>query len=728
MNLLHASPLLLAFSATLPAQTFDLRSAHTVVRTGDGAVLAIGRDYKATFAADGATFAPALGPRAAVRGELTLRVARIGRDNRVAWQADTAPTAAAALRDHVVTFARGVCTETYECRVDGVEQSFVFDRRPDGTGDLVVRCDVTTALEPTVRGDGTLFFHDGAIGGVTVGAITGVDAIGRTCPGSLQRHDGAIELRLPAAFVDSAAYPLTLDPLLATGFLIGSATDNEDQVDAAYGASPNTTLVVWRRSYSQWNQDVYGQQVANDGSLSGPLLVISSGAHAERSPSVTYVRGRNRHVVCWLQASSMVGPWTVEARTVNGATLGSTVTVSGNTAPNGRWITSAGDSSALGTSTLVVWATALGTSPFGEQTTILRTNTIDISAFGTVSVGTPADLTSSLAFPTDDVFALPKSRTPGGVTALAAHVPGQTGQHRVHALDHLGNYLAASVHVSTTDPAKEPALAIDGNGTDFVVACRRFDGETVVRQITWNGTAFTSGTNVTVLGTPQSSACAVGFLGERFLVAWSEGTANPFDNDLRGVAIKPNCEVCSQSFTLASVARPNARGPAIAPVVAGGGSTNTALLAWDETNTSSPFTGSVVGRFFAAMVGAPPVFLSPGCGNGGTASATGPFSPGNDQFAFALSGGDPTAPFALISLSLGGSSVLCGCELTNFLVLEATLAQAGSSTYAFKPWCDPSYLGTDIEFQWLLWPAAQSPCPIVENLAASNRMLVTLQP
>ncbi len=718
-----------ALVGSLAAQTFDLHDAHAVVRDEAGATWAIGRDYKAKVAPDGVTFTPALGLSAPSDRELRLQLSGVERDGTIVWSHDGMTAGELRTGESHVAIDRGVFVERWDCRTGGLEQSFVFLDRPAGSGDLVVRCALTTTLQPKTRDDGSLFFHDGAVGGVTIGAVTGIDATGRTCRGGLGVHDGALELRLPAAFVDAASYPMTLDPLLATGFLLGSATDNDDQIDAAYGNATDTTLVVWRRSYSQFNQDIYGQQIAANGTLSGPLLVFTLSGGPDRAPKVSYVRGRSRHVVCWLEGTSMVGPWVLKARPVNGTSLGTTITVStGASTPNGKWIATSGDRSTIGTDTLVVWARTINTTTTFEDITILHTSSIEVSPLGSLSASPPADLTSSMTAPTGDLFALPRSRTPSGITALFLRKPDGIGGQNVYALDYDGAYLGEWEHVATSDPAKQAFLAIDGDGTDFVASCRNFAGETITRQITWTGSTFTAGLTPTVLGTPQSGACAVGWLGERFLVTWVDGTGNPFDNDIRGVAMKRDCEICSQTFTLATVARPNARGPAIAAEFAGGGTTTRGLIAWDETDATAPFDDSVVGQRYAAMVGVPPVNLTPGCGNGGTASATGPFSPGNDQFAFALSGGDPTAPFALISLSLGGSSVLCGCELTNFIVLEATLAQAGSSTYAFKPWCDPSYLGTDIEFQWLLWPAAQSPCPIVPNLAASNRMIVTLQP
>jgi hypothetical protein len=47
-----------------------------------------------------------------------------------------------------------------------------------------------------------------------------------------------LELALPAAFVDGARQPLTLDPLLGTAFQIAIGTSNDDgEPDVAYDAT-----------------------------------------------------------------------------------------------------------------------------------------------------------------------------------------------------------------------------------------------------------------------------------------------------------------------------------------------------------------------------------------------------------------------------------------------------------------------------------------------------------
>ncbi len=711
-----------SLSAQEPARpTFDLREAFGVVRDDKGTPWAVGDDYKASWTPAGFTFTPALGRRARANRDLTLRLATIRRGEAIVFDAEAAQAPPAShLGERHIEIARGSLVERYDARRDGVEQSFVFAARPQGTGDLVVRLESTTAMAARTEADGTLLFHDGEVGGVRIGGVTGVDAAGHRCGGTLHVLDGSIELSLPAAFVDCASYPMTLDPLVGTAFLVGSSTDDDSRVDAAHGAADGNWLVVWQRTFSYFDQDIRAQRVSVAGALVGAPLTPFPTSTPETNPSVCYVRSRSMHLLCWNESTTPFGPFTLRARTLGISTFGAVATVSGSGGSSGGVIRTSGDRSNTGSKALVVWNST------GNTGTTIVTNTLDVAATGALTVGAAYDLSAASNFWSDSLV-LAKSRLPLGHVLLGAAVPQFGVLFFVQPLTYDGAAVGFPASMGMIHANARRAFGIDGNGTDHVAAWHDASGTLQSRSVVWDGASLSLGAPTSIGGTP-GAWLDVGFLGERFVVTWSEPTPNPFDDDLRGVALKPDCSICSDTFFLAQVQRPSALMPCVAPTFASGTGGGQALILWDERDIAPPFRGSVVGQIYQAMIGAPAVFLSAGCGNGGTASAVGAFSPGNDDFSFALAGGDPTAPFALISLSLGGSSILCGCELTNFIVLEATLAQGGASRYAFKPWCDPSYLGTDIEFQWLLWPAAQSPCPIVPNLAASNRMIVTLRP
>ncbi|MGE3172370.1 MAG: hypothetical protein AB7O97_07060 [Planctomycetota bacterium] len=111
----------------------------------------------------------------------------------------------------------GAVLECYDLRPDGVEQTFVLEGGPY-TGDLVVRGAIDTPLRLASRGfahgDLALTLGDGTeiIG---YGAATAVDAAGRRFPMQTAVDGHEVLLRLDAAVVAKASWPLVVDPVVS---------------------------------------------------------------------------------------------------------------------------------------------------------------------------------------------------------------------------------------------------------------------------------------------------------------------------------------------------------------------------------------------------------------------------------------------------------------------------------------------------------------------------------
>lgn len=195
----------------------------------EGEVRAGGPDYAARFASDGVHYLALSHRRGVDAASLRYRfaaVARGGRD-RLVRAAAAAPTVAG----QEVHYEHGGVREVYAAQVDGIEQSFVIAQRPDGEGDLVVRGAIATDLPLTsASASGLCFERDGH--GVTFGAVTGIDANGVRMSGTLQLRGNTLELTLPAAFVEHAAYPLTVDPLIGSAFTVGNVAGVDDNLPA----------------------------------------------------------------------------------------------------------------------------------------------------------------------------------------------------------------------------------------------------------------------------------------------------------------------------------------------------------------------------------------------------------------------------------------------------------------------------------------------------------------
>ena len=165
--------------------------------------------------------------------------------------------------------------ELYEPRSVGLEQSFVFPTALRGSGDLVVRLRVETELTRIYASAPRVAWGCEGEGVYAMQHVVGIDARGRTARGSLRPVDGGVELVLPGDFVDSASFPLVLDPLILplTTFWTQGPGAPEIQLthDVAASSAEDLACVVFRQEtgastalYAGW---------LNSGALVGAQLV-----------------------------------------------------------------------------------------------------------------------------------------------------------------------------------------------------------------------------------------------------------------------------------------------------------------------------------------------------------------------------------------------------------------------------------------------------------------------
>ena len=225
----------------------------------DGIPHGIGPAYLARFDAAALGFST-VAPAGTRSSSLRFAFAGVQRRHGPAAAAPASPVR--HVEGATVTYARPGVLETYEVRPDGVEQSFTLETLPPGTGDLVVRGRLSTALIADRRGvvaPSLRFALPGHVG-VNIGRVTGIDARGATTRGWM-RYDGReLELVLPAAFVEAAALPLVLDPLIGTALAMPGVAGPTP--DIAYDATTDSYLVV-----SSKRGKVLGQRVRSDGAL-----------------------------------------------------------------------------------------------------------------------------------------------------------------------------------------------------------------------------------------------------------------------------------------------------------------------------------------------------------------------------------------------------------------------------------------------------------------------------
>jgi len=188
---------------------------------------AAGDDYKASFT-NGMTFVPyGACPGPAPTWSWRTTSARIGECELVNQPARLRHQALRAEYD------LGGIVEAYDVRADGLEQTFVLAKRPAAAGDLVIRGAVTSPLQPVDdRMPGIAFADADGHVRVNYGDAVAIDANGNRRAMATTPVTGGIELRLDAAWLATAAFPLVVDPLLAPQTVASGTTILE--VDVAH--------------------------------------------------------------------------------------------------------------------------------------------------------------------------------------------------------------------------------------------------------------------------------------------------------------------------------------------------------------------------------------------------------------------------------------------------------------------------------------------------------------
>src|SRR5688572_29761009 len=163
----QAAPALAAPPAReLSAPTRATRSDHSRLYFDvdtDGTQWVRGRTYKASFAADAATYVPFLGSNAPRNFPVGFHVESVTIGGEpIAFD----PSVPAVRRGDTIEYARGPFVERYQLSVDSIEQSFVFEALPR-QGEIVVTVGVDSELEGAGDAEGLRFGN--ALGHVRYG-------------------------------------------------------------------------------------------------------------------------------------------------------------------------------------------------------------------------------------------------------------------------------------------------------------------------------------------------------------------------------------------------------------------------------------------------------------------------------------------------------------------------------------------------------------------------------
>lgn len=480
-------------------------------------VWAAGRHYKASFH-DGATFVPYLGrgyPRSQSLRWVTTSV-RIGATELCS----KAPT----LRydGFRAEYDLGGLIEAWDVRDDGLEQTFVIDRRPAGDGDLVVQGAISTALRlrPGVTPEGGLVFVDEQDQPIIgYGAATAIDANGRTRPMTTVAADGSITLRLDAAWLEQAAFPLTVDPLI--GMLYGINGDQLGAVDMLRDSGGNTRNVwlVSERWASAVDADLQLRRIEDDGSAATLVFTDLTASWSAVGPSLGVHQGAATTMLAFTRRFAVSNTARLRFHQHDRGDLSLQTGVQAiDTGDRNAWAPDvASDLYVLGARHLVVVFQRDQPGAFWDSPiTAIYGVTIDLTA-GTAGVpfAIADDPAQDHARPTIGKVTFTNQVWPVAWQTIGNHAnnPHVEWDIRLRRVDRFGN-LSGSTTLNIGNTLHEMAPQIGGTGNTLwlvytsastaVVGARpgSATGQSVfARRYDWNGTGFTLHTQATVVNT-----------------------------------------------------------------------------------------------------------------------------------------------------------------------------------------------------------------------------------
>lgn len=201
-----------------------------------GRAAARGLRYIADF--DGASFRyrPLVTMPEGIDPLLTLTLERI----EIGGESFAAAASEARLDGASLVAERGPVVERYVASLDSIEQTFVFEEPLQGS--IAVEVGIDCELERTLRKDGVTFAHGSE--GTHVSHAFAVDADGWRLPLDIDHNEGGYRIEVPAAFVDAARFPLTIDPVIST-FTVDDYTAELRSPRIAWDSMTDTYLAIY---------------------------------------------------------------------------------------------------------------------------------------------------------------------------------------------------------------------------------------------------------------------------------------------------------------------------------------------------------------------------------------------------------------------------------------------------------------------------------------------------
>ncbi|MCK5943181.1 MAG: hypothetical protein KAI24_14470, partial [Planctomycetes bacterium] len=600
----------------------------------------------------------------------------------------------------------------------------LLEERLGQQGDLVVRYDIDTALSCTPASEvGQLQFSAGEFGGVQFGAVLGIDADGARVTGHMNYDGQHLDLVLPASFVDTAAWPIDVDPLIS-GVINTGVSFDDVRPDIAYDVTNDVYLVVFNHQLGGGNWDVWGQRISGSGVRVGNAIPIAVNNQSSYEPKVGNNNIEDNFFVAW--EDNGTGNWDIRGASVDAATgaVSSIIQVANTTASERK--PDVGGDSYFSTSAdgicLCVWDDA----NLGIRSCVVRmhTNPPTVDTFDTPFPG---------ADPLRNTPCITKDGRAIGRWFIGCQWDDQNMP--VRAINYAGTVLGAApgtnMFQSLGRPIKRPD--IDGDGQGFMLVFEREEATNSMEDVyaahgIWNGVDVQYVSAAPISATPNTNegSAKVSLMGSKYTAMWNRlGAIELVNLQLDDAA------TCGGPSVIANTNLSNSNG-AIASRRSGGDLTSEQGLVTNRQYDIPNNVATLQSRLYATFQGGPvtSVLGTGSCGVGGTVGVNSPFALGNEAFAVTLTGADPAATFALslLDVTLAPPLAVCGpgCGVINPFLSTLVPLAAGEAEYPVDLPCDPVFAGFTMRAQWATLSNAPGGCALLPLFHVSDAIELVL--
>lgn len=713
-----------ALSEVLQQPLVDVAEGTGLQPDGENRLLGHGGDYLAKFSSLGMSFVPALGNAAEDVRFLNLRPRSVRRgDQPIAGPLSAVPNQVEFRAEYRHSAAM---TERFDVGTKGVELSWQFLQRPAGSGDLIVSYKVETNLPLAANQSDGLSFVENGLGGVAIGSVTGIDAAGQRIAGQLSFADGFLEMSLPAEFVDSASYPIVLDPLVGSVIQVSTTGNNDDEPDVAYDASTQNYLVAWRRTFASTLVVVRARLISATGVPAGSVVILSSSGICGR-PRVANCNYLDRFGVVF---EELIGSFQgVQFRAVDamsGAITHSAVLASSTGINLYRHPDVGGVVNSINT-------TAFVTVFEDNIQNAIRVRRVYFDASDNLvapaSVSVFTDTSGPLSSNTYTTPAISRQAGSDLNFMVVARRYSGLGPSRIISgkLVKLNTLVASgsvNIELASSDDVTMPD--VDGANGGWVVAWQRHPsggGSTQIERRTAHnsGSGWSLGAVHTFGGGLLSvSAPTVGWSQARTWLGYRNFNGIGSQTSLRVRAIDTaSATTCSTEINEV-ISSADSRIVVATDASGGvnGGSGSLAVFAYGTTVYAQRLISYGNSGTFASLGGQ--------CGSGGAQYFS--HAPGiGSSIVCGVVGLSPSAVLSVFNMTTDQSAVTCGlCEWAPFGVTQVHVTTTSTAATGFAIPCLPSLVGSQFVTQWTTFDPQQTGCSLAPEFAMTDRSLMTL--